>query len=419
MDSTESLDTILENTTTIIPDYEILTKGNWLADIPIIRNNRGAPVIRNISIEGQTDHGEALRNVLTYETIDGKVREAFNQGEFRFNLANGFHGNGFESLDPATKSFLKRWEAGYLPEYREYRQHLDQHKEIKNYRHVMLGALKGVAAGAAVGIGLDGLSSWTGSDKVYWEIGARAFPALLEAEEIARPFFARLKEWTAYKSGKSDKKPEPFTPTEVWSLSQLAGPIIGLGMLVVGEKTGLNQNPLYRATAVFTVNTGNNVIGAGSTYAHFFKDVRRTRMQDNPLYDYFQSDGSLKERVRNYFNNVAHILKSRQRLKDLKDDHYLAACNFWADSFQSSNAMVAGGWYGAEVALRYFGIAAENVSFGNSKFGGKTLAAIESGLLSCDTAAAAKVAIEREKLKLHDKVRQLTDRNYLAQLYAA
>jgi len=80
--------------------------------------------------------------------------------------------------------------------------------------------------------------------------------------------------------------------------------------------------------------------------------------------------------------------------------------------------MVASGWYGAEVALRYFGIAAENANFGGG-FGGKTLAAIESGLLSCDTAAAAKVAIEREKLKLHGSVKKLTDKSYLAQVYAS
>ena len=415
---TDDLDSILGNTTTVIGSYDRLTRGNYVASIPIVKNNRGAPVIRNLSLEGQTDHGEALRNVLTFDTIDGKIRKALESGEFRFNIANGFHGHGFELLDEHTKGFLKKWEADYLPKYKEYREHLDQHDEIKNYRNVMLGALKGVAAGAAVGVGLDGLSSWTGSDNVYWEIGARSLPALLEAEEIARPFFARLKEWTAYKSGKSDKKPEPFTPTEIWSLTQLAGPIVGIGMLVVGEKTGLNQNPFYRATAVFTVNTGNNVIGAGSTYAHFFGEVRKTRMQDNPLYSYFQSDGSVKERLKNYFINAAQILKSRQRLKDLKDDHYLAACNFWADSFQSSNAMVASGWYGAEVALRYFGIAAENANFGGG-FGGKTLAAIESGLLSCDTAAAAKVAIEREKLKLHGSVKKLTDKSYLAQVYAS
>ena len=67
MNSEETLDSILENTTSIIPSYEILTKGNWLAEIPIIQNNRSAPGLSNISLEGQTDHGEALRNVLTYD----------------------------------------------------------------------------------------------------------------------------------------------------------------------------------------------------------------------------------------------------------------------------------------------------------------------------------------------------------------
>lgn len=103
----------------------------------------------------------------------------------------------------------------------------------------------------------------------------------------------------------------------------------------------------------------------------------------------------------------------------MKDDIYLSACNLWADSFQSSNISVASAWYVTEVILRYFGISAENASFGGSAFGGKTLAAIESGLLSCDTAAAAKVAIEREKVKLHSEVKKLADSNYLARLYAA
>ena len=453
---TYNLESILDNTTTIIPDYIVLNKGSYLANIPIIRDNRGAPVIRNLSLEGQTDHGEALRNVLTYETIDSKVRSAFEQGDFRFNLANGFHGNGFGSLDEHTKAFLKRWESGYLQAYKQYRHNLDAHDEIKNYRHVMLGALKGVSAGAVVGASLDGASCLLDSHGIYWEIGARSLPAILEAEEIARPFFERLKEWTAYKSGKSDKKPEPFTPTEVWSLTQLAGPIIGIGMLVVGEKTGLNQNPFYRATAVFTINTGNNVIGAGSTYAHFFRDVRRTRFNDDnffylsyrpetttwtdiranlknailqvniPFFRYIVDfnnalldiSDKLRDKTKNSVYHLAQKHKSVRALVNAGGDAYLAACNFWADSFQSSNVKVALSWYGAEVGLRYFGIAAENLKFSGC-FGGKTLAAIESGLLSCDTAAAAKVAIEKEKKNLHNEVRKLTDKFYLSKLYAS
>ena len=102
----EYLDSILENTTTVVPNYGALTKGSYLANIPIIKNNRGIPVLRNLSLEGQTDHGEALRNVLTFDTIDDKVRKALESGEFSFNTANGFHGRGFESLDVHTKAFL-------------------------------------------------------------------------------------------------------------------------------------------------------------------------------------------------------------------------------------------------------------------------------------------------------------------------
>lgn len=418
---TKDLDHILKNTTTVITDYNTLTRGKWLANIPVIRNNRGAPVIRNISLEGQTDHGEALRSVLTYETVDDKVRTAFNKGEFRFNLANGFHGNGFESLDEHTRSFLKRWEAEYLPVYRTYRKSLEQHDEIKNYRNVMQGALKGVTAGFAVGVGVDGLSAWTGSDNVYWEIGARSLPAILEAEEIARPFFNRVKEWANYKRGKSDKRPEPFTPTEIWSLTQLAGPVVGFSMLVIGEEIGLNQNPFYRATAVFTVNTGNNVIGSGSSYVHFLMDARKTRLDSDDFFylSYKPEATKLRDRVDNKVYTLAQKHKLVKKIVNNLGDVYLSLCNLWADSFQSSNIGVASAWYGAEVALRYFGIAAENVSFGDSKFGGKSLAALESGLLSCDTAAAAKVAIEREKMKLHGEVKKLVDRNYLARLYAA
>ncbi len=420
MSSEESLDFILENTTTIIPNYDALTRGDYLANIPIIKNNRGAPLLRSLSLEGQTDHGEALRNVLTYETIDSKVKQAFSKGGFRFNLANGFHGSGFESLDEHTKSFLKKWELVYLPTYREFRQHLDQHDEIKNYRHVMLGALRGVTGGAAVGVGVDGLSCLLDSHGIYWEIGARALPALLEAEEIARPFFKRLKGWVAYKRGKSDKKPEPFTPTEIWALTQLAGPVIGFAMLVIGEETGLNQNTFYKATAVFTVNTGNNVIGGGFSYIPFFRDVRRTRLESNDFFylSYKPEATKLRDKIDNKVYALAQKHKSVKKVVNNLGDVYLSLCNFWADSFQSSNVMVASSWYGAEVVLRYFGIAAENVQFAGC-FGGKTLAAIESGLLSCDTAAAARVAIEREKLKLHEKVRQLTDRTYLTRLYSA
>ncbi|MBI2079723.1 hypothetical protein HYT84_03090 [Candidatus Micrarchaeota archaeon] len=73
------------------------------------------------------------------------------------------------------------------------------------------------------------------------------------------------------------------------------------------------------------------------------------------------------------------------------------------DRFQSSNVMVAGAWYGAELGLRNAGFAAENVSFGDG-FGGNTLAAVESGALSCDTAAAAGLAIGLEKRALRKEL---------------
>ena len=416
----ENLDSILENTTTVIDSYDKLTGGNYLATIPWVRSMRGAPVIRNLSLEGKTDHGEALREVLTHKTVDDKVRDAFNKGEFKFNLAHGFHGNGFESLDQRTKVFLKRWEAEYLPTYKQYREHLDQHDEIKNYRHVMLGALRGVTAGAFVGAGVDGLSCLLDSHGIYWEIGARALPALLEAEEIARPFARRGLDWTKYKTGKSVQKPKPFTPTEIWSLTQLAGPLIGFGMLIAGEQTGLNENPAYKATAVVTVNTGNNVIGSGSSYVHFYRDARKTRLDGDDFFylSYKPQATKLRDRVDNRIYALAQKHNLVKKIINNLGDVYLSLCNFWTDSFQSSNVVVASSWLGTEMVLRYFGIAAENVQFAGC-FGGKTLAAIESGLLSCDTAAAAKTAIEREKLKLHSEVRKLVDRNYLARLYVA
>lgn len=413
----DTLEEAISNTTTHIRGYEDLIRGNWLATIPLAKTIRGAPGIRKLSLEGKTDHGEALRNVLTYETISDSVRKAFESGEFRFNLAKGFHGEGFDSLDRHTQSFLKEWQSEYLPRYKEFRDSLDAHDEIKNYRKVMLGALTGIAAGAAVGAGLDVTSSWLESDNVYWEIGARSLPAILEAGAIFQPFYKRLKEWTNYKFGKSEEVPKPFTPTEIWALTQLLGPFVGFGMLVVGEETGLNDNPLYRATAVFVLSTGNNVIGGGSALAHFYNEVRKTRLENNTLYEDFKFNGNgLREKFSNYSNNMWQILTSKQRLKDLKDDSYLALCNFWADSFQSSNVLVAGGWYSAEIVLRYFGVAAEQADFGGG-FGGKTLAAIESGLLSCDSAAVAKIAIEREKFKLHSTVRKLTSKEHLDKLY--
>ena len=202
----DDLDSILEQATTVIPTYEDLTRGNYLAKIPVLRNNRGAPVIRNLSIEGKTDHGEAMREVLTFDNIDAKVRAAFEAGDFRFNLANGFHGDGFRNLDEGTQSFLKTWEMEYLPKYREFRQQLDEHDEIKNYRHVMVGALGGVAAGAVVGIGIDALACMTDTRGVYVEISARSLPAIFEAYGIARPFLKRPLELIAYRRGRTQAK---------------------------------------------------------------------------------------------------------------------------------------------------------------------------------------------------------------------
>ncbi|MBI2135392.1 hypothetical protein HYU09_05355 [Candidatus Woesearchaeota archaeon] len=433
------LEDMLNNTTTVLRSYDDLTRGSYLASIPIVKEIRGAPGIRHLSLEGKTDHGEALRNVLTFDEISDAIQNGFSNGEFRFNASEGFHGGGFNSLDVHTRRFLKEWESEYMPRYREFREHLDQHDEIKNYRSVMVGAITGVIAGAAVGTAIDGsvtliqsgnldsiaaeqdidlepVKQWLTDNDVWVEISARSLPALLEAEEIARPFFSRAKDRIKYRLGKLEEKPKPLTSTEIWALTQLAGPIVGVAMLVYGEATGLNSSPAYRGTAVVTINTGNNVIGAGSSWIHFYREVRKARFDGDPLYKDFKTSGKIGELIPNYAHNVKQLLKSSQMLKDIKDDVYLASCNFWANKFQSSNSVVAFGWYGIDVVLRSYGIAAEQFDFGGG-FGGKAAASVESGLLSMDTAAAAKVAIEREKLTLHKEVNQLTGKSHLQALY--
>ena len=89
------------------------------------------------------------------------------------------------------------------------------------------------------------------------------------------------------------------------------------------------------------------------------------------------------------------------------------------DKFQSSNAVVAASWYSTEQILRNYEIAAENVSFGGSNFGGKTLASLESGLLSCDTPVAAWIAMIRLKAQLAAKIKELTSITYLDEFYVS
>ena len=383
-----------------ISSYNDLTRGKLprlLASIPFLEEFyetyiRGAPIIRHLSLEGKTEHGEALRRVLTFEEISNDVEQALKKGEIGFNLTQGFHGEGFDSLDISIQKFLEKWtNEHYKPEYRKYKEELDTHDEIKNYKRVMIGAWNGVVLGAFAGVALGAYSALSESNSCYPEFFTRSLPAILEAEEIARPFYYRLNELIRYKLGKSEDKPK-FTSTEIWALTQLAGPLLGFLMLVVGEKTGLNDNPIYRATGIYMLSTGNNIIGAIPSYAHFFREIRRRkRFEDNLSYE-----------------------NSKQRRKDLKGDLYSATQNFWKDSFQSSNAIVVSAWYGIEVSLRYFGIAAEKVG---GTIGGNILAGLESALLCFDTFMAAILAIEREKRKLHGKVMEKTKPNYLKKLW--
>ena len=190
-------------------------------------------------------------------------------------------------------------------------------------------------------------------------------------------------------------------------------------MLIIGEETGLNKNILYRSAAVTTVNMGNNAIGSAFSYMHFFREIRKVRIEHDERYRHFRFEKeTYYGNILSHLYNLKQIAHSRQKLKDLRDDFYLAGCNFWADKFQSSNVIIVGSGLALEIGLRYLGVAAEEINFSGC-FGGRSLAAIESGLLSCDTAAAAKVAIERGKKQLHADVRKLTDKAYLAQLYAA
>ncbi len=320
-------------------------------------------------------HRTSFKHVASYLPVRKMIKKALRRGPIRITRS-GIEGKGYNALDTHTGDFLDAWVAEYLADYAEYEQQLGKHPELRNYREVMQGAVRGVVAGTVAGTAIDGYATLTNQYGIGWELAARSLPALLEAEEIARPFFRRLGEWYRYALGKSTEKPEQITTTETWALTQLLGPVIGAGMLVAGEMTGWNDDPAYKAAAVVTLNTGNNVIGALSAYVQYF----------------MESQGRFISRL------------------------YQAAGTFWADRFQSSNALVAGLWYGIEQVLRNNGIAAEHANLGNG-FGGKTLAALESGMLSMDTAVAARLAIAREEKKREKEIRKLTSPEYLHELY--
>jgi hypothetical protein len=336
----------------------------------------------------QAQDRRTLQKVLTFLPIVNDVRFSFDQGVFEYTPEIGIFGKGYDHVRQHTRHFLDAWSHEYREAWKVYNNRLDEHEEIKNYKKVMRGALQGVAAGILVGAGIDAYTTFTESTGIGWELAARSLPALLETTEIARPFIKKVG---------SDEK---FTSTEVWALTQLIGPIIGAGMLVTGEFTGWNSSPAYKGAAVVTLNTGNNVIGAMGAYIKMFKDIRE----------------ETKRKQTKYEAEHQKLWPFEWWFTDLKEDLYLAACNFWADSFQSSNAQVAATWYGTEQVLRYHGLAAESVDFGVG-FGGKTLAAVESGLLSCDTAGAAYLAVHKESKRLKREIEHLTSNQHLAQLY--
>lgn len=352
-------------------------------------------VITSIEDISGTVPSNHLKSVLTFESIEDAVQRALEKGPIELTR-NGLRGKGYDRLDTHTRDFLERWTSDYLVCVYRSAQQLDLHSEVRNYRRIMRGALRGVIAGVVVGVALDYGATATHSTGVGWEIAARSVPALAEAEEIARPFLGRLGAWYQYARGKTEEKPEPLTTTEMWATTQLLGPVIGAGMLGIGAVTGWNNDPSYKAVAVVTLNTGNNVIGAMAAYAHCFAAHHYLTLET------YRHHGrpSLAARTKKFFANL-----------------HTALFTFWADSFQSSNMLVASSWYGAEQILRQQGIAAEQVNFGSGDFGGRTLAALESGLLSCDTAAAARLAIAREEKKMEKEVRLMTSRAYLQHLY--
>lgn len=333
---------------------------------------------------GDNTHMSTVRRILKMNEFKSEVELALKEGSIYFSLKDGFSGRGFEALHPAIRSVLTdNLLSTYGKLYGQYTSKLAEHEELGNYSKVRKGALIGIGAGVTAGVAIDGITTHYDYHGVWGEISARSTPALLEAAGIAQPFFKRGKEFLNWKFRGIGERPESFTSTELWALTQLLGPIVGFVMLVIGEATGLNQHPGYKATAVFTVNTGNNVIGSASCLYQQFREVREIR-------DKSPKETPLLKRIRNFF-----------------DDLYLAACNLMRDKFQSSNILVAGAWYGGELGLRSVGIAAENVSF-ESGFGGNTLAAVESGALSCDTAAAAGLAILMEKRELRKEIDALS-----------
>ena len=238
---------------------------------------------------------------------------------------------------------------------------------------------------------------------VYVELSARALPAILEAYGIAKPFLKRLKDLTKYKIGLTDIRPEPFRTTEVSSLVQLLGPVVGTAMIVVGEVTGLNKNPMYKGVAVVTLTTGNNVLSTISGLYHKFHQERVARYEDD---EWYMPD-----------KNPNRKMLSKRYLKDLMFDGELARYKWYSDFFQPVNALVAIGFYGISVGMREMGYSVEDADIGGG-FGGKALSSIESGVYSSDTTIAAMGAVERAKYHMHKQIKLLTDKTFLDGLYA-
>lgn len=315
-------------------------------------------------------------------SIRTELLRALDQGTLRIStnsVPEPFEGTALDYLSSPTRAFLQRW-------YENYRTAISAHaaqetsSEINNYRKIMWGALAGIAAGVAVGYGIDHL----GKQGIGWEITARGVPAVLEATGILLPF---AKNFYHRIRGTASE-----TPTETWAIDQFRGPLEGIAMLALGEVTGLNEFPWYKATAVFWMNTGNNVIGAWSTFMRNFYYTAG---------EYTQHLGKRLQQEARVFTDL-FTLEGRKRF-----DESIKA--YWQDKFQSSNALVAGVWYISEHVLRGFGVVPEKLS--------NLGAAVESGLLSCDTAVAAKAAQVRYSSALRQRLEEITSDAYMRRLY--
>lgn len=282
---------------------------------------------------------------------------------------------------------------------------LASNEELQDYDNVTKGVFKGTALGALVGTALNGVQNTlglTGSGQIGLELIARAGPGLAEAAAISHEVNVKkgdgeesemkhlghlivesAKEfpkdsiaiarasvdkrlwydavniggWVDKSRGnKSRQVREGYT--EEWAEAQESGPargLIALGVLKGIKKAypALDENPALRvaygaaeALAVFWVNTGNNVQGGWSVYKKCVNDAKAA--------------GS------------AEPWKAGAR-------------EYLGDPFQVANLIVCTAWYATEATLRSAGFRPEE------QFG-PLGAALESSILSWDTAVAAQLS---------------------------